>query len=295
MTPRCPRCTPYPVESNPNQIHVIRKSAFFRSSDSRTINRFFCKICSRYFSRATLSICFGQKKRRANEPIYKLLVSGTSQRRIARLLNLHQTTVARKFKFLAEQARLRHREFLSTLSSLEDLQFDEMESSEHTKCKPLSIPLVVTHPGRKILAFSVCSMPANGLLAKISVKKYGRRPDHRIETMRKVLESVKPYVGPGLQLHSDEKTVYPKLVREIFPGAEHCTYKGKRGCVVGQGELKKIQFDPLFSLNHTAAMFRANINRLFRKTWCTTKKAERLLDHIAIYADYHNRILTGPV
>ena len=55
---------------------------------------------------------------------------------------------------------------------------------------------------------------------------------------------------------------------------------------------KKVKFDPLFSLNHTFAMLRANVNRLFRKTWCTTKKPQRLADHLALYALYHNEVLT---
>ena len=60
---------------------------------------------------------------------------------------------------------------------------------------------------------------------------------------------------------------------------------------MGQGELKKIGFDPLFDLNHTAAMIRANINRLFRRTWCTTKRADRLEAHLELYVQYHNREL----
>ena len=55
--------------------------------------------------------------------------------------------------------------------------------------------------------------------------------------------------------------------------------------------LPQTQFDPIFSLNHTCAMLRANICRLIRKTWCTTKKRERLVDHIAIYTYLHNRSL----
>jgi len=39
--------------------------------------------------------------------------------------------------------------------------------------------------------------------------------------------------------------------------ATHRTVKGRRGSIAGQGELKKIGFDPLFSLNHTCAMLRA--------------------------------------
>jgi hypothetical protein len=88
-------------------------------------------------------------------------------------------------------------------------------------------------------------------------------------------------------IKSDENPHYPPLIRGIFPRGEHLRYKGRRGCVVGQGELKRGGFDPLFSLNHTAAMFRANVNRLFRRTWCTTKKRESLAAHLALYAIHH--------
>lgn len=92
-------------------------------------------------------------------------------------------------------------------------------------------------------------------------------------------------------IKSDENPHYPPLIRELFPRGEHLRYKGRRGCVVGQGELKRGGFDPLFSLNHTAAMFRANVNRLFRRTWCTTKKREALTAHLALYSLYHNQNL----
>jgi hypothetical protein len=38
-------------------------------------------------------------------------------------------------------------------------------------------------------------------------------------------------------------------------------------------------------------MLRANISRLFRKTWNTTKNVDRLADHVALYAVYHNENL----
>ncbi|MEQ1722809.1 MAG: hypothetical protein ABL930_06505, partial [Pseudobdellovibrio sp.] len=55
-----------------------------------------------------------------------------------------------------------------------------------------------------------------------------------------------------------------------------------------QGELKKIGFDPLFSLNHTCAMMRAKVSRLIRRTWNTTKKPERLSEHLALAVLHHN-------
>ena len=45
--------------------------------------------------------------------------------------------------------------------------------------------------------------------------------------------------------------------------------------MTGQGELRDKRFDPMFALNHTCAMLRANINRLFRRTWCTSKRIDR--------------------
>ena len=62
------------------------------------------------------------------------------------------------------------------------------------------------------------------------------------------------------------------VVNTYFPQAEYIQFKGKKSAVSGQGELKKVGHDPLFSINHTFAMCRGNINRLIRKTCCTTKK-----------------------
>jgi hypothetical protein len=59
--------------------------------------------------------------------------------------------------------------------------------------------------------------------------------------------------------------------------------------VNGQEELKKIGKDPLFSLNHTCAMFRAHVSRLIRHTWNTTKKLENLEYHLSIYMNLHNK------
>ncbi len=84
----------------------------------------------------------------------------------------------------------------------------------------------------------------------------------------------------------------PKLVKKHLPGRTHKRVKGGRGAITGQGELKKLRFDPIFSLNHTCAMLRANLSRLARKTWSTTKTIQGLIDHLSIYAAYHHRKLT---
>jgi transposase-like protein len=278
---------------------IIRKGTFWRKSESRWIQRYYCRPCRRWFSNASYSPCYYQKRRRLNPRIRDLLCSQVSIRRTAILVGANRKTVARRLCFLANLERMREQETVrKTLDQLgtrvDTVVFDEMETSIHTKLKPLSIALAVT-PERVILGFETSVMPASGKNAKISQKKYGKRPDRRNAGMRKLFQRLKIFLDQEGQkptrLLSDECPRYPSHVRRDFPKATHVTFPGKRGCVVGQGELKKIGFDPLFALNHTAAMFRANMNRLARRTWCTTKRIDRLNDHLTLYMAYHNKML----
>jgi hypothetical protein len=286
----CPYC-PSPELISETRILVVRNGYFKRKSDHRKIRRYQCLRCLKYFSFATAHPCFGQNKRQLNDKIRKLFCSGVSQRRIAKLLKISRDTVANKLKFLGKQAQINSLCHNLQFVSSPTVQLDEMESFEHTKLKPLSIPIAVDKKTRRILGFKVAVMPAKGHLAKLSRKKYGRRPDERIAARLDLLGDIQPFVYPFAEIESDQHPLYPREVKSKFPLAKHITHPGQRGSIVGQGELKKIRFDPLFSLNHTCAMLRANINRLFRKTWCTTKNRERLADHIAIYVEYHNKTL----
>ena len=284
------------LQNSPDSMHIVRKGFYRRSSDGRRIARFKCRLCRRSFSNARFSECFGQRRRKLNDPIRRLLVAGVSQRRIALLLNTNRKTVVRKFLFLAGQARLRHERFLESFETpkrnFTALHFDEMESFERSKCLPVSIPLVVVPETRKILGIRVCSMPAKGLLAQLSRQKYGVRSDGRAAAAKNLFQSITKVVHPRVRITSDQNPKYPHWLRARFPQARHETTPGRRGCVVGQGELKSGGYDPLFALNHTCAMIRANVNRLFRRTWCTTKRRDRLEAHLAIYLDFHNTVLT---
>lgn len=265
---------------------------FTRKSDNRRLRRFRCSNCGFVFSQATFQRCYRQKKRRLNPRIMELLCSGVSQRRIARLLKINRKTVVRKFRFLANEVRAFNDKKFKTAPDVAHLQFDDLETFEHTKCKPLSVTLAVEKESRKILGFEVSQMPAKGHLARVSYNKYGFRKDHRPEAREKLFTRLSQKVSPkGAIIESDQNPHYIGDVKKFFPTSEHISHLGKRGSIVGQGELKKVRFDPLFSLNHTFAMLRANINRLFRKTWCTTKLPERLRDHIDLYCYYHNEII----
>ena len=295
MKPICPNsnCSSHTL-IRPNFSPIIRNGTFFRQSDSRKISRFYCKLCGRYFSRSTFHPAYFQKCRRITHPLRMLLASGVTQRRSALLLGVSRSTIERRFRYLGSMARGDFPKSLEHYKTrpLSEVEFDDLETHEHTKCKPLSVTLAVEPGTRKILGFQVSRMPAKGHLSKISVKKYGPRKDERSKGWSALFNEIKPLIQMNAVLRSDDNPHYPKYVRRHFPLATHETVKGGRGAITGQGELKKLKFDPIFSLNHTCAMFRANMNRLFRRTWSTTKTIQGLIDHISIYAAFHNEVLT---
>lgn len=207
------------------------------------------------------------------------------------LLKCRYHTVTRKVSFLATQLAPELQRQFQFLPEIKNLQFDDMETMEHTKCKPLSITLAVDGETRRILGCSVSPIAAKGKLAKIALKKYGPRQSMRKKAREHLLKQLQPWVARNALIQTDQDPRYPSSIRKFFPEAEHRAYKGRRGCVVGQGELKRGGFDPLFTLNQTAAMLRANMNRLFRRSWNTTKKPERLMEHLILYSYFHNQFI----
>ena len=289
-------CSEHPSRHSPGtgSGHIAKKGTFYRKCDRRYIQRFRCGICKTQFSKATLDPDYRQHRREINKPLFLFLASGITQRRAAILLKTDRMTIRRKLKLLGARSMAEHQDWLKERfpgSSIRHIQFDDLETFEQTQCKPLSVTLAVRHKGREILDFQVKRMPAKGPLAKISRKKYGPRKDERPEGWDQLFANLKPLLHPEVVCESDQNPHYPKFVKRHLPNAEHIRHKGARGALVGQGELKKQKYDPLFSLNHTCAMLRANISRLFRKTWNTTKKPEALIDHLWIYVRYHNTVL----
>ena len=281
VQPNCPYCNDKSVKAG----------QFVRHLDARRIQKYRCKGCRKYFSNSHGSLFYRHKKRRLHWKIRDLMVAGVSERRMAKILGISRTTVVRKIRLLDQIVSKDNFVDLAQGPMVSKFQFDDLETIEHTKLKPLSVTMAVEKTSRRILGFEVSQMPAKGLLAKRSIKKYGYRKDMRARGRDLLFEAIKEKVLPTATIESDESPHNPKSVKRWFPKATHLTTPGRRGCVVGQGELKAEGFDPLFSLNHTFAMLRANINRLFRRTWCTTKLPSRLAAHIRIYLHYHNRQL----
>ena len=279
MNPNCPRCA---------ASGVIKHGRFNRAEDAQSIQRYLCKACGKTFSSATFTPTYRQKRRRLNRLIEADIASSTAQRRIAIKHGCARNTVARKITFLAERARLKIETWLASQSPFTDLQWDELITFEHTRLKPLSVALMVCERHRCILGFRVAQIPASGLIARRSREKYGPRRNLSGYARRDLLKTLAPHIAPKATVTCDEHPRYYDELEAALTDVNVIQHHSVRGSLTGQGELKRVGWDPLFTINHTLAMLRDNIKRLTRRTWCTTKRQSVLEDVIAIYVHFHN-------
>ena len=290
----CPKCN--------SPLSSIVKSGFYRKKygSQKRVQRFLCRCCRSKFSEHTGSLTFRERKPHLTQKVLGLLMEGVSQRGIARNLKCSPITVARKLVRLGTKAQLELNsraeiDVKKAKTPISVVQIDEMETFEHSKYKPLSIALAVDQKSRQILSAEVAIMPCPGPLAEISKQKYGLRPDHRKQAMTKVLTETKRLCPELKLLKSDKCSRYPSCIKSVFgPNMIHLRFKGRRSSPIGQGELKRGGRDPIFSLNHTCAMFRDRIKRLTRRTWTTTKRVDRLAHLVNLYAWWHNQLLSKP-
>ena len=274
----------------------VRAGFFYRNCDTTWVQRFRCKLCKFTKSISTDQLFYRQRRRNINAAICLQLCSGVSQRRCALILPANRKTVVRKFRFFADFFELVLKLQNNQSELVKSMQFDDLETFEHTKCKPLSVTLAVENDSRRILGFEVSRMPCKGRLAKISIAKYGKREDERGTARDKLFLKIKQYLDPKAIIESDDNPHYTKQVKEHFPECSHFTTIGGRGKSTGQGELKRKVYDPLFAINHTFAKLRDDIKRMARKSWCTTKIPDQLRINITMMAVYHNyRIMKNEV
>ncbi len=266
---------------------------YFRADDSRFVQRYKCKICGKKYSSSTHKFEYRQKKRRFNQRIKEDYAGGKSMNRLSLNLGLHPKTIQRKIEYLAKKARYSERERHKILKEGKaiQVQFDDLITCVHTKLKPVSVSVVIDPKERLILGAVVSEIPAFGKIAEISRRKYGRRKNKHTKNLDLLLENLRPVIAPNAEFKTDEHKRYPELIKKHYPKSTHLKFKGERAAVAGFGELKSKRFDPLFAINQILAMFRANINRLFRRSWNTTKKENHLQDHIDIFINYFNEVL----
>jgi transposase-like protein len=264
------------------------KKGYFKTKwNAQPVARYRCARCGRYFSSHTFRKSFGQKRPDLNDKVFQLYASGMTQRRMAIVLGVNRKTIVRKFLFVSGLARKEHERRIGFGDiKTTQVQFDEMESFEHTRLKPLTIAVAVRAKSGEIIDLRVETLSYKGPLAGLAFKKYGPRKNNAAKAVGKVLSTVALCTTARSLITTDSHPSYPKLVTKWLPLAVH---KKSKRCPPVLATSRRNPHDELYTLNYSIAKIRNDLSRLSRKTWVTTKKPERLQAHLDLYMAWNNR------
>lgn len=214
---RCPNesCKNH-TEPQEGKVWFVKTGYYKTEHDGKQVPRYKCKDCGKCFSSHTFSEIKGQHKPELNKQVFTEYDSNVSLNRLAKNLKAHRRTVVRKFRWLAKKARMIHEKTIEQGKlKATVVQFDEMETFEHTRKKPLAVALAVrvlfdktkgVYRSFEIIDAKVAVMPAWGLQKAESEAKYGKRDDDRVEAIKDVLNTVKRVGSPnGLTIQVDQK------------------------------------------------------------------------------------------
>ena len=184
----------------------------------------------------------------------ELLSSNVSLSAAARMLRVNPKTVAKKLLFLGAICEERNQKNALNYRSVDHIQFDELPTIEHHKCKPCRWrwrcqKMSVRFWGSSVIHASHWAFGQN------FTQKYEIRPDHRKAGLTDLFNDLS-LLSPTITISSDECSFYNGVVRQVFSKGDCESTHGEKSSVAGQGELKKTRFDPIFSINHTFAMLR---------------------------------------
>ncbi len=265
-----------------NGKFYIKKGFYKTKYNYQWVQRYQCKFCGTFFSTHSFNDTFGQHKPNKNTEIFNLLSSGVTLRRIAKIMNVARKTVERKFNWLSTKSVELHQQALIRGDlNTSYVQFDEMETCEGSKKRPLSISLAVRAKTGQIIDVGVAKMKLKGkLAAKYPDNIFNWGEDNREEISKNVFKTVETIAKSEITIACDKKPSYPNIIKSVLPTAKIQTHK--RG-------IEKTEFDPIFKLNHIAAKIRADLSRMRRRTWSITKKWKNLQKHLYIYIAWNNK------
>ena len=285
---RCPwrSC---PRHAQPSPGFFVRYGSYRPRCSPFRIPRFRCRTCGRTFSYQTFQLEYRLRKPWVNEWLLRDFVSGVSLRQSARTLGLSLDTVEKRFVRFGRHSLQARENVLSDWRPRGNYQFDEIETFEHHRTlMPLTVGLLVSGSTGMLVDTSVGRMRSRASGSEGSRKRRaafeerkGRRPNESRAVVRACLGRLEK--GGPWELVTDKKSLYGSVVKEIL--ARH-SVSGVHWTVSGRGS--KGKRSPLFGVNHMAAKVRYGASRLIRRTWCASKKRERLAMHLAIYWMWHN-------
>lgn len=261
---KCPKC----------QNKNLRKRGSMKSKRGAT-QRYECKSCHKTFTKRTGTLNYRKRKQELRDRITTLYCEGMSLRAICRVLNIHRKTATKYFIENSGKAwsnnmrRLRQGGIITRY-----VQFDEMETFEWTKKRPLGVQISIRAKTGEIIHTKVCKIPVKALsVSKDYINKWNKQVNRR-PAIAELLWNTKHALSKDFAtIACDGARLPAKIAEDVF-------FDKQFNVVATKARNKKIDL--------TFLKMRQDISRLRRRTLATTKHRKNLQKHLDLYTDYHN-------
>jgi transposase-like protein len=292
VPPRCPRpsCPSYAGAA----FRCERRGVYARKCDGRTVQRFRCSCCGRFFSTQSFRTDYRLKRPHLHIELFGLLVSKVTLRQAARVLRASRNAVEHRLRLLGDHCRAFHGRRLAAQHGKLRGTFllDELETFEqHRRFKPLTVPVQIEQRSLFVVDVRVAPLaPRGGLSPALEAEKRGwlRREGRRRSGSRRAVGAsfarlAELHAPDGqVEVITDCKASYRAILERNFgPRLCHRAYPGRA---------PRTTHNPLFPINLSLAMLRDGLSRLVRRTWAHTKLAERLERHLWTWVCWRNYV-----
>jgi transposase-like protein len=292
----CPK-SQCPSRSTNSAFRYKRRGLYSRKCDGRKVQRFQCLVCKSSFSSQTFRTDYQWHKPGLHLRVFEGLVSKTSLRQMARILEVRRPTVERRFRRLGVQAKAFHQAMLRRANAGAGIngvfQLDEQETFEtDRRLRPVTFPVLIERSSYFVVHGQAAPMGCRG---KLTARKREQRIKMEAEEGRRksgskgaVLSCFQALqeaheLGVGIDLQTDKKSSYNRLFKKAV-GKQFASHQAV------SGRAPRCYGSTLFPINHTLAMMRDGISRLVRRSWCVSKLRSRLEQHFWVWVAYRNYI-----
>lgn len=272
--------------SNSTKKSFYKDGYYKTKHNDRYKQKYQCRACGKCFSGSTIAPKTKFKKPELTALIFRAYCLRMTVRGIATQLGCSTKTVQTRIDWLGKRCREYHNEVLRLgLLKSYRFNFDEMETFQHTRLKPISVSIAVDATNGNIIEALACQMSGKGHTAALSKKIYGFRRDDRPKTRVEALASVSHCVLPKSVIITDGMLSYILAIRTELPTVKHKIIKSR-----ANNQTQTVGgLDEMFWLNLTCAKIRHNLSRFTRRSWITTKRIQMLQAHLDMYICFNNK------
>ena len=200
---------------------------------------------------------------------------GMSLRAIGRVLNINRKTVTQYFIEASGRAEVAHLKALEKGNIItRHVQFDELETFEGGRRRPLGVELAVRVKTGQIISARVARIPMKNFTVPARVKIQAREASTRSQKMAEMMFDIQKTLPCRSLITCDHAKINSRMVNEMLPGNKLQTYEGTS--------------KELWRVNYTCLKLRQDVSRLRRATLATTKRKANLQRHLDLYIAYNN-------